>query len=286
MVRTFLFCALAAATGCSFGDDRPLNPGGDGGPDGNPDGMDGPPMMDKDHLLLSEVKSTGAEFIEIWNPTNRTIDLSNYYLSDVGDYWRLPATPSVAPDTTDFVVRFPAGATVGPNQVVTVATSGTALPLATYAVDATAGTQLMRDRKVNGGPTISNNNNLGELIALFYWDGASDLVKDVDLVIAGTGATPANGLMTKVAVDGPDADTIATSYKAENGLLGNGMNAESVGTGTSYKRRKLEVGSESQLGNGNGITGDDETSEQLKVTWDGDSANLLSAPTFGVPPSI
>lgn len=283
MVRTFLLCALAAAAGCSFGDDRPLV-GGDGGPDGNTDGMmDGPPV-DKDHLLISEIKSTGTdEFIEIWNPTNRTIGLSNYYLSDVGDYWRLPANPSVAPMVNDFVVRFPSGAALAPKQVVTIATAGGILPAATFAIDATSGGQVMADRKVNGTPQITNG---GEVVILFYWDGMSDLVKDVDIVIAGMTTTGGNGLVVKSPVDGPDPDTMTTAYKPENGLLGNGMTAETTGTTTSYKRRKLETGNETQANTGNGITGDDETSEALKATWDGDATNPLSNPTFGVAPVI
>jgi hypothetical protein len=108
-------------------------------------------------------------------------------------------------------------------------------------------------------------------------------------VIAGTaaGAGTNNGYQTKQgqAVDGPDADTTASIYKPENGLLGGGMNLTAAGN-TSYKRRTLEVGSESQAGTGNGITGDDETSEALMSSWDGDLAARPSAPTPGTVPNI
>ena len=58
------------------------------------------------------------------------------------------------------------------------------------------------------------------------------------------------------------------------------------GADLSYKRRTLESGVESQLGTGNGISGDDETSEQLKSSWDGDSTKPYSAPTPGMVPAF
>src|SRR5262249_14488859 len=48
----------------------------------------GPPT---DHLLISEliVQPDSAEMIEIFNPTNAAIDLSDYYLADRNDYYRV-----------------------------------------------------------------------------------------------------------------------------------------------------------------------------------------------------
>lgn len=88
-------------------------------------------------------------------------------------------------------------------------------------------------------------------------------------------------LRTKEAVDGPDPDTVATAYKTDMGNLGGGMTAGAA-AGASYKRKLLESGSERQNGDGNGITGDDETTESLKATWDGASA----VPTPGVIPTF
>lgn len=294
MLRTFLFCALAAAAGCSFGDDRPLT--GDGGPDGQPDGMDGPPMMDKDHLLISEIKSTeGNEFIEIWNPTNRNINLGNYYLSDYGDYWKFPSG-TLTSQQSDFVVGFPVTAVINSKQVITVATKSamfnTSYGPATYALDIATDdgtTKAFRFRLTEASqlPAITDT---GEPIVLFYWDGTSDLVKDVDIVFAGliSGSGATNRLALKAPVDGPDVDTTSTAYKAESGMLGGGtMTTVGGGAVLSYKRRKFETGAEAQNGNGNGITGDDETSENLTTTWDGVPGTApFTAPTPGVAPTI
>src|SRR5262245_11102548 len=73
-------------------------------------------------LILTEVvlTPTAGEYVELANPSTDTIDLSTSYLSDSGNYFRLPeGAPTV--DATDFVVKFPAGATLGPKATITVA---------------------------------------------------------------------------------------------------------------------------------------------------------------------
>jgi Lamin Tail Domain len=289
MIRTSLLCALATTAACSFGDDRPLGSPGDAdaGPDGKPDGQ---PSTETGHLLITEVKNSGNdnEYVEIWNPTDRTIDLRNYYLTDVGDYWKYPSAPATQPEVSpsDFIVRFPQGAVMVPDQVITVATSDTAFEgeyrqVASYGINVTAPGALMLDRvRVPGQPgDASITDTAGEVVVLFYWDGGSDLVKDVDIVVAGTAPTDGNSLKAKEPVDGPDVDTTATAFKTESMQLGvMAMRAEGA---NSYKRIKLENGNERQNTNGNGITGDDETSEMLPMTWDGGSP---TAATPGVIP--
>jgi uncharacterized protein len=281
-----LMLILAGAVGCSFGDDN-RNSQPDAAIDSS---IDSAPRY-TDHVLLSEVNASGAEFVEIWNPTSRTIDLANYYLSDVGNYWNLPTAGTLTPDSTDFVAQFPTGATLAPGAVATIAFNEAAFSTAftpvvpTFALDATGGARKMT-RVIAGAGTIQITNG-GEYILLFYWDGTSDVVRDVDLVLAGKTVSAANALMSKESVDGPDADLTKTSYKLDAGMFGGGMSESvEVVAGTSYKRRTLETGAEAQNGTGNGITGDDETTEALKSTWDGDLAMPLSAPNPGVAPAI
>ncbi len=289
MVRTFVLCALTAAAGCSFGDDRPLEGNPDSGP-GMDSNTDGPPVTRKDHLLLSEVKSAGTdEFIEIWNPTSQPIDLRNYYLADYNDYWKLPSNTNPTLAQNDFLVQFPATASIGAGQVVTVALLAapfmTAYQMpATYALDAPSGNQqLGRVIGAANNPQITNG---GEIIVLFYWNGETDLVQDVDIMIAGPALTIGDGnyLNVKGTNDGPDADVTATAYKTDNNLLGGGMMGLAAGA-NSYKRIKLETGAEIQTNSGNGLTGDDETSENLKMTWDGVSP-AYSVANPGTPPTI
>ncbi|HLU27380.1 MAG TPA: lamin tail domain-containing protein, partial [Glycomyces sp.] len=113
---------------CQF---DPSGPGAqpiDGGPEPDsgevrPDGGGGPSR----HLLLSEIKASPneARFVEIYNPSCSTVDLSDYYLTDAQKYAFLPSwtTPEEL-SSSDQVVRFPAGATLGPGGVAVIAGDG------------------------------------------------------------------------------------------------------------------------------------------------------------------
>lgn len=273
--------------------DAPASTPADGGPDASgaavdapaalPDAPpDAPPAATSTSLLLTEVvmQPVEAEFIEIVNPTAQTISLATYYLADTGTYFRLPA--GVTPASTDFLVKFPPGASIGPGAVVTVALGTIANFQATYggvAPTFSIGSGTMQLLQTPGGATITN---AGELVVLFTWDGTSDRVRDVDLVLVGA-PTAANGILNKsgVAIDGPDADTTPTAY----GTDAVSMPAQNAtpGMNLSTKRIARESGFELQAGTGNGLTGDDETSEATGTTWD----SAFSTPTPGaVPPSL
>ena len=108
------------------------------------------------------------------------------------------------------------------------------------------------------------------------WDGATDLVSDVDMVNIGTpGATNAIADKSAVSVDGPDMDKVASSYAADGYTMP--LQMSDPGFGFSTKRIGLETGNETN-GAGNGITGDDETTEDTSVTWD----TIYTAPDPGV----
>lgn len=273
------FCSVViASVGCNFPEPS-VEPPADA------------PMPGTTDLLLTEVRSVGglAEFIEIWNPTVRTVALDRYYLSDFVDYWRLPSG-GLASLAGDFLVRFPEGAYISPNEVKTIALRTAEFTSSfgsspSFAIDEVAGPRAFSYRIVNVDvPTLSDN---GEPIALFRWDGASDLVRDVDLMITGplSSLALANSPRPKDPVDGPDADASATAYRPESFAFGGGM-AGLATTGTSYKRRRFEAGAEIQLGTGNGLTGDDETSEQLQITWDGSAQHPFTAPSPGTVPPL
>jgi hypothetical protein len=87
------------------------------------------------HLLITEIGSRGlnsatladsTEFIEIFNPTSSTVDLSTLYLSDAQLYYQLPITAQidVALSSTDFAMKFPDGATIAPGGVKVIAADG------------------------------------------------------------------------------------------------------------------------------------------------------------------
>ncbi|GJQ62360.1 MAG: hypothetical protein SCALA702_14130 [Melioribacteraceae bacterium] len=226
-----------------------------------------------DHLLLTEacLTPTDGEFIEIANFTGSAVDLTNYYLSDDMDYALFPglfgAGPTPDIGTSDFIVKFPDGAMIANGQVITIAFDGAGF-FANYGIAADyeiKGTDDTPDMLSEFTVSSSGLTNSGEQTTLFYWDGVSDLVQDVDMVFLGTPSTTnmiAN--KTDVSVDGPDADTDASTYLADAFTMP--MPDSDPGFGFTAKRIVFETGE--TLTGGNGITGHDETTEDILTSWD------------------
>jgi hypothetical protein len=220
-------------------------------------------------ILLSEVVLTpnAGEMIEIVNTSTQTVDLSTYYLSDSGNYFRLPTQPTMlAVDPTDFVVRFPAGAQILGHHAMTIALDTPSNFVATYGVspDFSLVDGSLVSIAMNGAANLTN---AGEPVILFQWDGKTDLVRDVDIMLIG-GATGTNGLQNKSLAlqDGPDPGTQPSQYAFDANKIK--PQATTPGNGQSAKRILLDDNHEDHNGNGNGPSGDDETSEDTSVTWE------------------
>jgi hypothetical protein len=231
-------------------------------------------------ILLSEVvlSPTGGEMIEIVNPSNQEVNLSTYYLSDSGNYYTLPVQPSV--QMNDFIVKFPPGAKISANGVMTIAIDMPTNFATAYgkAPDFSVADGSMQTIVANGQSTLTNE---GEPIILFQWDGRSDLVHDVDIMIVGNPAPgPANEFPNKSGLqqDGSDPDTMPSQYAVDRHTIR--PQASAPGVGLSTKRILHESGHEVQDGTGNGQLGDDETSEDTSITWD----TVFTAPTPGTSP--
>ena len=292
--------ALCAAAGCSFdpAGSSSQGPGDAGNADGSaaqPDASTAPGA----HLVLSEIKTApgSLEFIEIFNPTCEPVALDDYHLTDDPAYALLPGWGGAPPDLgeIDAVVRFPAGAVIEPGGVVVVARRGSEFEAAygvapDFALGAFGAAQAMTfvargdtdDMKLDGD---------GEPVVLFTWDGASDLVEDVDIVIAGAAPIPAHTLTDKrdlapLGVDGPDADDITTLYRTEAMSIGpmavRDDSSSSTASAGAYQRIHLEAGHEVETG-GNGFGGHDETTEDTGITWEQEAG---TAPTPGSVPLV
>jgi hypothetical protein len=81
-------------------------------------------IMPPDHLLISKVfylgstsVLTGSEWIQLYNPTPITVSLTGYKVGD-------QAVPGPTGFTVDGMWTFPLGASLGPGQVINIATTG------------------------------------------------------------------------------------------------------------------------------------------------------------------
>lgn len=236
-----------------------------------------------DHLLISEVATQpgGAEFVEIFNPGSAPVDLSNYYLSDNSVYYVIANGTPWAPPTmnpgTDFLVKFPAGTTLAAHAVLVIATDPGFEAIfhrcpdfvlsATPTTCAEAGTARAMVAPTNGdsgsmpGMMLSNSR---EMLVLFHWTGATtDRVQDVDYVTWGDAFEDG----TRADKTGVGTYTADTARAMQHAAVAPALNG-------SIERCGLETGE--RLSGGNGITGHDETSERLDMTF-----RAQAAPTPG-----
>ncbi|GAB4375986.1 MAG: hypothetical protein Kow0042_21820 [Calditrichia bacterium] len=242
---------------------------------------------DTSKLLISEfvVTPTSGEFIEIFNPNSYPVDLSNYYLTDAtyaaaGAFYYNIVTGSLygGGGFADFHARFPDGAIIQPGEYQTIALAGDLafynqyglLPTYELYEDGNAFPQDVPDMReaapgsINGQGGLTNND---EVIILYQWDGISDLVQDVDYVIYDDAGIPPDEAVDKtgVRIDGPDPDSDSSAYLPDT-PVNQQKPAPAPAWGYSCHRIDFSEGTQIPQG-GNGITGADETSENLNLTF-------------------
>ncbi|MFZ0390677.1 MAG: carboxypeptidase regulatory-like domain-containing protein, partial [Calditrichia bacterium] len=253
-------------------------------------------------LLITEivVTPTGGEFVEIYNPTADSVNLSDYYISDATHqgsniyYYQIVEGGGGGGSFSDFNARFPQNAMIAAGEYQTIAMSGDSAFFAEYNVlptyelfeDSSSGPDVpdMREAvagSVNGQGGLTNGD---EVVILYYWDGNSDLVADVDYLLYNSGSPAANNEAvdkTGVSIDGPDAGTDSSTYLPDTPVA-NQVSAPSHDYGYSVHRIDMTEGAQVATG-GNGVTGADETSEDLNNTF---SNNSLPSPNMPYQPPM
>jgi lamin tail-like protein/flagellar hook capping protein FlgD len=194
------------------------------------------------HLCISEVAPRGAgtgslsdssEYVEIYNPTTRPIDLSPFYIADDPGYYKIVNGPYAVTNNSDYVLRFPAGLTLDPGRTVVIcvtkqgfAGSGASPGPAQHFLEMKDSNANPADDMVNvvtnsvflvgGGMFTNPSGTNGEWMMLFCWNGTSDLVCDVDYASWGANsASNAKADKTGICIDGPDAGAAASCYNAD-----------------------------------------------------------------------
>jgi DNA/RNA endonuclease YhcR with UshA esterase domain len=218
----------------------------------------------QDHVVISEIvlQPGSAEYIKISNPTDNPVDLSNYYLTDATDtvnqkyYYNLPGETNYWSETgSDFITRFPQGATIAARSEIIIGATTTAAYQAYYGTAPDLAVKDDLDDALAGqntkGSAPAYLDNTAETLVLFYWDGSSTTVKDVDYILWGSRVCAVD----KSGISGYQNDTPID---------------QQTFTPTHQDGQKLQriggEGSEPSSG-GNGITGHDETGEDLSTTW-------------------
>ena len=83
---------------------------------------------DADHLIFNRIciNPNEGEMIEIYNPTDEIIDLSNYYLSDQNDYYMWVFDNSNL-SNQDFLIKFPENTQIDPQNSLSNTTQTSAV---------------------------------------------------------------------------------------------------------------------------------------------------------------
>ena len=228
--------------------------------------------QEADHIIFSQITITPdeAEVIAIYNPTDETISLADYYLSDAesssNHYYNLPTGSDYwSGFSSDFIVRFP-DININPGQTLTISMNdaSTFNSYYSYNPDLTLSNDMLD--VVDGQNTIGSLASLAdnyESLILFYWDGSSSTVQDVDYFYWGnTQALDLYGI-DKTGISTYLDDT-SFDVQANNILEAHDLDY-------SYVRKSTTENGESGPSNnitGNGITGHDETSEIFNQSWE------------------
>ncbi len=216
-----------------------------------------------DHLIFSEIVITpgDGEYIQITNPTDQNVNMSNYYLTDAVDtvngkfYYYLPSGSNYhSGSATDFTARFPENFILSAGSSITIAVDSAKFKdyyseNAGLAIKNNFRQAVDETNSIGGAPVYLDD--IQESLILFYWDGTAATVKDVDYLVWGSRLH----CVEKSDVSGYNDDTPISQQEY----------VEAHVVDEKFQRINGE-GSEIASG-GNGITGHDETSEPFTETW-------------------
>ena len=236
--------------------------------------------LEANHIIFNKIVTSPdqAELVSIYNPTDSSIDLSDYYLSDAESanthYYNLPNGNSFwSASPNDFIVRFPENTMIESNETIIIALSSQAI-FSNYYDDYYSDVTVfyLHDDMLDAHSqqnTIGASANLYdsyESLILFKWDeNPNSLIEDVDYFYWGNPQGLALYGVDKTGVLNYQDDT-SFEIQAENIL-------DTHQSGEAYVRKSIiENGESNPVDNlgffGNGITGHDETSEVFKESWE------------------
>lgn len=249
------------------------------------------------------MQDLASELIEIHNPNDHDVALDDYYLTDAISYvsgsqlyWMITqsATESMigGGNYNDFTARFPEGFTIAANQTIVIALAGSGWFFSVYGIqpdlelyeDAAAPDDIPDMRPVftntSGGTSIytpdrpAGSDGLprgipeldefyGEPVILYFWDGESDLVTDVDIFLFGDSKTGTY----RVSFDKSGLTVGSGTYLNDTAVNSQIWATPVIEDATaSYTRMDALEAGQTATGS-NGVEGRDETSEDFSVNF-------------------
>ncbi len=219
-----------------------------------------------DHLVFSELvlQPTAGSYIAIQNPTNVVVDLSNYYITDGTQpttgkyYYNLPDSIDYwSGEPFDFILRFRDGYSLAAGQSIIIGVYDSTTYKSEYGVDPDLTLKESFRSAIDGvnslpaAPFNVLDATSAETLVLFYWDSDSTKVLDVDylLWIDNSHAVDKSGIPGYLDDTPVSQQDYLPGHDDEEKLF-----------------RISGEDTETAIG-GNGITGHDETSENLAQTW-------------------
>jgi len=209
-----------------------------------------------DHLIFNRICITPdeSEMIEIYNPLNESVDLSNYYLSDSDKYYQWINGESIG--NFDFLIKFPDGTSIDSQGTYVITTQSNADFSDSY--DFMPDLSLVdSDLEIFDFGINPNLSGSEEMLVLFYWDGISSIVQDVDYFLWGD-------------YDKGFSKTTEEGYPYNDTLLEDQIFIRNHGSSDFYDSLyvRLDINEYDEIqSDGNGITGHDETSENFIASW-------------------
>jgi len=224
-----------------------------------------------DHLLLIRIvtQPDAAESFSIYNPTDSPIDLTNYYICDDEDYYKMQTASDLAPSNSikGFTAQFPPISIDAYDTLVVILHANytdyygvSLLPDLVMYVDQN-NSMIETEEGSFGAPVQGDGDPVPklddeeELLILFFWDGnPSSAIQDVDYFIWGN---------SQNAIDKSDLSGYQNDTPFENQFYFEGSAEKDY----AYSRIGDEEIGEKET-DGNGITGHDETSENFRESWE------------------
>ena len=219
-----------------------------------------------DHLLLTKVvtQPNEAESFSIYNPTDEAIQLDSFYVCDDEDYYQIQTDTFTSHGGSGFTAKFPS-ISIDSHDTLTIILNqnyteyyGAGFTADLYMFE-TEGSSMIEtgDGSFGGGPGSNKMNDVAEMLILFYWDGTeSSLKQDVDYFLWGN---EQNAIYKTVEQEGYQYDD---THPGDQKYFMRAASADSA-----YSRIGTVETGETDTG-GNGIYGDDETSENFRESWE------------------